>query len=170
VRALVLQYYFVLRSVLRGKSRLRLHLTRCRHCRIFFLTHPCNAKRRDLACPFGCRETHRQRRSTQRSVEYYRTEEGKIKKKIQNDKRNQRQEKNPSGDPREEGWRELVREEFRWDAGMVEYVRRVTSWIEGRRVGRGEVLEMLARSVRQHRLAHLRRIDYVMEHLRGQAP
>ena len=170
MRALVLQYYFVLRSVLRGKACLRPGLKRCRHCRIFFLTHPCNAKRRDLACPFGCRETDRKRRSTQRSVEYYRTKEGKIKKKIQNGKRNQSQEKNQSGDPREEGRRELVQDEFRWDAGMVEYVRRVTSWIEGRRVSLGEVVEMLARTVRQHRLAQLRRIDYVMENLMNQAP
>ena len=42
----------VLRSLLRQKAHLRPCLCRCRHCRIFFLTHPRNARRRDLACPF----------------------------------------------------------------------------------------------------------------------
>ena len=73
----MLQYYFVLRSVLKAKPCLRPCLTRCRHCRIFFLTHPRNAGRIDLGCPFGCQEGHRKRGSTERSVEYYRTAEGK---------------------------------------------------------------------------------------------
>ena len=89
VRALVGQYYVVLRSVLRARTELRRCVTRCRHCRIFFLTHPRNAGRRDLGCPFGCKEAHRKRRSTRRSVEYYGTDEGKTKKKIQNGKRSQ---------------------------------------------------------------------------------
>jgi hypothetical protein len=61
----------VLRSVLRSQSDLRRCLSRCQHCRIFFLTHPRNAGRSDLRCPFGCREAHRKQRSTERSVAYY---------------------------------------------------------------------------------------------------
>src|SRR5579862_2326335 len=87
VRALVKQYYVVLRSVLRSQVHLRRCLSRCRHCQIFFLTHPRNAGRRDLRCPFGCREAHRKQRSTERSVAYYATSEGKAKKKMQNGKR-----------------------------------------------------------------------------------
>ena len=82
-------YYVVLRSVLRSRPKLRPCLSRCRHCRIFFLTHPRNGGRWDLRCPFGCKEAHRKRRSTERSVEYYGTEEGKGKKKQQNGKRSQ---------------------------------------------------------------------------------
>ena len=56
--ALVLQYYLLLRSVLRTRPLLRRCLARCRHCRIFFLTHWCNAGRKDLGCPFSCRTAY----------------------------------------------------------------------------------------------------------------
>jgi len=157
VRALVLQYYFVLRSVLRTKPCLRGCLTRCHHCRIFFLTHPCNARRNDLGCPFGCSKEHRKRHSNQRSVEYYRTEEGKLKKKIQNGKRRKAEAK---ADP----------DEHRFDVGMVNYLRMITSMIEGRQVSVLEILAMLARAVRQHSIVRRRRIDYILQYLNERAP
>ncbi len=80
VAALVLEYYLLLRSVLRAKPHLRACLTRCRHCRIFLLTHPRNAGRHNLRCPFGCREAHRRQQSTRRSAAYYRDPDGKVKK------------------------------------------------------------------------------------------
>ena len=166
VRALVLQYYFVLRSVLRAKPCLRHYLTRCRHCRIFFLTHPCNAGRCDLGCPFGCREANRKRRSNQRSTEYYDTAEGKIKKKLQNGKRSQGEAKLPSGGRREEAGQDLVLDGCRFDSRMVRYVGMVTSLIEGRRVSMDEILRMLARAVRQRGMARGRRIDYVLRYLK----
>lgn len=52
------------------------------------------------------------------------------------------------------------------DPRMVEYVRGVTSLIEGRRVSRAEVLEMLDRTRRQHSLARERRTEYVLRRLR----
>jgi chromatin remodeling complex protein RSC6 len=73
----------------------------CVHCGICFITDPRNAGRCDLRCPFGCREAHRKQCSTRRSVEYYRTEDGKEKKKLQNDKRT-RSESAPE-DRRSEG-------------------------------------------------------------------
>ncbi|MFB3902906.1 MAG: hypothetical protein ACE15E_05585 [Acidobacteriota bacterium] len=82
MRDLVLEYYFVLRSALRAQPGLRRCLTRCRHYRIFFLTDPRNAGRRDLGCPFGCREAHRKRSSTRRSVACYQTKEGRLKKEF----------------------------------------------------------------------------------------
>ncbi len=166
----MLQYYFVLRSVLRAKPCLLRSLTRCRHCRIFFLTHPCNAGRNDLGCPFGCKDAHRKRCSTQRSVEYYGTEEGKIKKKIQNGKRSKSIAKLNSGDQAEETGRDLAPEPRRFNADMVCYVRMVTSLIEGRRVSTEEILEMLARAVRQHSMARRRRIDYVLWYLKKHSP
>ena len=166
----MLQYYFVLRSVLKVKPRLRPCLTRCRHCRIFFLTHPRNAGRGDLGCPFGCKDAHRKRSSTRRSVEYYGTEEGKIKKKIQNGKRSKGEPRPDFGNQQKETGRGLVLDGCRFDAHMVCYVRMVTSLIEGRRVSMDEILEMLARAVRQHSMARGRRIDYVLQYLKKNAP
>ncbi len=170
IRALVLQYYFVLRSVLRAKPYLRGCLTRCRHCRIFFLTHPCNAGRKDLRCPFGCSKEHRKRGSNRRSVEYYRTEEGKLKKKIQNGKRGKAEAKVGLGDGTRCDNANRASDEHRFDAGMVRYLRMVTGLIEGRRVSLLEILAMLARVVRQHSIGRRRRIDYVVQYLNERAP
>ena len=156
MRDLVLEYYWVLRSVLRSQPALRGCLTRCRHCRIFFLTHPRNARRHDLRCPFGCREAHRKRGSTLRSVAYYQTADGRLKKQLQNGRRRQSQLQRADLGP----------EETEFEPGMVTYVGMVVSLIEGRPVGREEVLAMLSRAVRQHSMAQRRRIDYVVERLR----
>jgi hypothetical protein len=159
---LVLQYYAVLRSVLRTQSYLRCCLRRCRHCRIFFLTHPRNARRRDLRCPFGCRQAHRKRRSTERSVAYYATVEGKAKKKMQNGKR-VRSGGGLAPVPPEAGALEL-------HTGMVRYVAMVASLIEGRRVSEAEMHGRLARALRQHSMARRRRMDYVVAQLRKHGP
>ena len=148
-----------MRSVLRTHPDLRSCLCRCRECRIFFLTHPRNAGRRDLRCPFGCRLTHRKRNSTQRSVAYYRTEEGQGKKKLQNGKRRRRRRgAHPRRQPAE-------REGMPFDADIVRYLAMVVSLIEGRRVKEREIRKMLVRAVRQHRIARRRRIDYVLHYL-----
>lgn len=165
----MLQYYFVLRSVLRAKPCLRRCLTRCRHCRIFFLTRPCNAGRKDLGCPFGCKEAHRKRDSTKRSVEYYRTPEGKFKKKMQNGKRSRADAKVVMNDGEPAG-SNLVQYECRFAAPMLCYLRMVISLIEGRRVSAAEILEMLARVLRQHSIARRRRIDYVLHYWNERSP
>jgi hypothetical protein len=164
------QYYVVLRSVVRGRTELRRCVRRCRHCGIFFLTHPRNAGRQDLGCPFGCKEAHRKRRSTERSVEYYGTDEGKVKKKIQNDKRSQG--KGGLGDNAQPvaGDRQLERDGVGLDAAIVGYVRMVTSLIEARRVSEDEIVEMLVRALRQHSIARRRRIDYVLAYLKKNGP
>jgi len=160
VRDLVLEYYLVLRSVLRTYPTVRRCLTRCRHCRIFFLTDPRNAGRQDdLRCPFGCREAHRQRSSTQRSVAYYQTEAGRLKKQLQNGRRRRNQPE--AEDPR------LEATEF--DPAMVRYVGMVVSLIEGRPVGREEIVQMLKRALRQHSMVRRRRIDYFVGQV-GEGP
>jgi len=164
----VKQYYVVLRSLLRARAELRPCVTRCRHCGIFFLTHVRNAGRRDLGCPFGCRAAHRKRCSTQRSVEYYSTEEGKTKKKLQNGKR--RQGPARADHPGQRGGPPLEREGFRFDTLMVGYVRMVTSRIEERRVSEEEIVEMLVRTMRQHSMARRRRMDYVLAYWKKNAP
>lgn len=136
VRGLVREYHVLLRSAVRVKPHLRGCLTRCRECRIFFPTHPRNAGRCDLRCPFGCRHAHQKRSSTQRSVMYYRTKEGRFKKSMHNGKRKRRE----SSEPSRPGAQAVG-----YDAAMVEHVRMVTSLFEGRKVSRREVLEMLER-------------------------
>jgi len=121
-----------------------------------------------LGCPFGCRDAHRKQSSTRRSTEYYGSEVGKFKKKIQNGKRGNGGAR-PNTSQAETG-REVVPDGCRFDAGMVGYVRMVTSLIEGRRVSRDEILRMLARAVRQHSMSRRRRIDYVLWRLMKNGP
>ena len=163
--ALVLEYYLLLRSVLRAKPFLRACLTRCGHCRIFFLTDPRNAGRHDLRCPFGCRETHRKRQSTRRSVAYYRDPQGKQKKSALNQRRARTAAPGPAADasvppPGSTGWNQA----------MVEHVRMVSSLNEGRWVSRQEILEMLAKVLRQHTMCRRRKIDQAVAWLKEHPP
>jgi hypothetical protein len=162
VCALVKQYYVVLRSVLRSRPDLRRCLSRCRQCRIFFLTHPRNAGRSDLRCPFGCREAHRKQCSTERSVAYYTTAEGKAKKKIQNGKRAQGRVCADANPP--------VTGSLEFHAGMVGYIAMVASLIEGRPVSQEEIVQRLVRAMRQHSMARRRRMDYVVAQLKKNGP
>jgi hypothetical protein len=101
-------------------------------------------------------------------VEYYSTKEGKSKKKGLND---QRSEGKPNlGHRGRETGQKPVPDGCRFDANMVRHVRMVTSLIEGRRVSVDEILEMLARAVRQHSIARRKRIDYVLWYLKKNAP
>ena len=50
-------------------------------------------------------------------------------------------------------------------ADIVRYLALVVSLIESRRVSEREIHKMLARAVRQHRMARRRRIDYVLHYL-----
>ena len=116
-----------------------------------------------MRCPFGCREAHRKRRSTERSVAYYATAEGKAKKKMQNGKRAR-------------GWSTRRCESSgpaeapEFPAGMVRYVAMVASLIEGRPVSEEEIVRMLVRAMRQHSMARRRRMDYVVAQLQKHGP
>lgn len=57
-----------------------------------------------------------------------------------------------------------------FNATIVAYVRTVVSLIEGRAVSREEIVRMLARVVRQHRMARERRMDYVVRYLNERPP
>ena len=159
----------LLRSVLRAKPHLRACLTRCRECRIFFLTHPRNAGRHNLGCPFGCREARCKRASTRRSAAYNRTPEGKRKKSRLNQRRASMSSAkrpptaSPGASPPKDG-------PGGWHEPMVEHVRMVSSLIEGRRVSRKEVLEMLAKVLRQHTIGRRRKIDQAVAWLNENPP
>jgi hypothetical protein len=169
VAVLVQEYYVLLRSVLHAKSHLRACLTRCRHCGIFFLTHPRNAGRHDLRCPFGCREAHRKQASGQRSAAFYRQPEGKRKKSDLNQRR-PRQYCPPKPVPNPPRARAPRRRRARWNPLLIEYVRIVLSLIEGRRVSGGQVLRMLARNLRQHTMSRRRKRDQTVAWLREEPP
>jgi len=145
---------------------MRRYLKRCRHCRIFFLTEPSNLNRHDLGCPFGCSESHRRRGTSRRSAAYYRTKEGRGKKRALNRKRylvitdEDRAPVTEEGEVQEEG---VV-------APILEHVRMVTSLIEGRFVGLDEIREMLKKISRQRSLTHRRRVDYIVQHLNKDPP
>jgi hypothetical protein len=161
---LVRAYYVVLRSVLRIKPWLRKCLARCRHCGIFFLADRRNAGRQDLGCPFGCRHAHRKRQSTRRSVAYYREPEGKVKKQALNARRRKIPASPPASPPTAQP------EPLPWPRPILEYVRVLTSLVEGRQVRLSEVIEMLQRTVRQHRMVRTRRIDQGVAWLHEQPP
>jgi hypothetical protein len=160
VAGLVLQYYALLRSVLRTQARLRLCLTRCWHCRIFFIAAACNAGRKG-GCPFGCAQTHRQREWRRTSAAYYKDPDGKKKKSALNQQRKNRPktEEMPSTSPVKE-----------MPPLVVGYVQRVVSAIEGRRVSWEEILEMLAKEKRQHSVVRQRRIDQIIRSLHERPP
>ncbi len=136
--ALVLEYYGLLRSVRRAKPHRCRCLTRCRQCGIFFLTDPRNTQRHDLRCPFGCQEGHRRRGSTARSVAYYQDEAGKMKKRIQNQKRPAVELFGPPVP--------AVSVPGRMPSeALLKHLQMVTTEIEGRPVSREEILAVIAR-------------------------
>lgn len=53
---------------------------------------------------------------------------------------------------------------------MLPYLQMVTGLIEGRPVGPAEVVAMLLRALRQHRMARTRRIDHTLGWLHAEPP
>ena len=155
IRALVLQYYRLLRSLPKTHPSLRRWRTRCCHCRLFFLTHPRNAGRQDLGCHFGCREAHGKKASNQRSVAYYQTDEGKKRKQALNRRRCLLSAPSPPPPP-------PPKEPRPWPTDLVAHVRQVVSEIEGRPFSLPEIVALLTRIVRQHRIVRRRRLDQVV--------
>jgi len=157
VHDLVLSYYAQIRSLLRERPDLRRCLKRCRHCLILFFTDPRNAGRSDLYCGFGCREAHRRQSNTRRSAAFYR--EHPDKKRHQNRKRYLR-----TASPRVDGGVDAKSEP---PTPMVRHVRVIVSLIEGRPVTLDEIVEMLAKKGRQHRMVRKRRSAYRVRRIEG---
>ena len=70
----------------------------------------------------------------------------------------------------EQAGKNLVLLERRIGEQMLSYLRMVISLIEGRRVSAAEILEMLARVLRQHSIVRRRRIEYVLQYLNERSP
>ena len=154
------------------------------HCGIRFLTHPRNANRRDLRCPFGCRQHHRREEAKKRSAAYRRTHEGKRQKKLLNARRQQgagsavrpsepdldpHPEGAPPGEPtadalqgtavlRLEGV--VLNEASVANSRMLPYVRMVVGLIEGIAFTCREVVELLRLATRQHSIGASGRSPY----------
>jgi len=91
-------------------------------------------------------------------VAYYREPEGKIKKALQNAKRRMPVSPAPPPDP------------VPCPETILKHVQLVVSLIEGRPVSRQEILEMLARGLRQHSMVRRRRIDQALDWLKANPP
>jgi hypothetical protein len=162
-----LQFYLLLKTIAKNKPQLRLCLARCRHCRIFFFTFPCNRGRKDLFCPFGCRAAHHKQQSHQRSQAYYRTEEGQRKKRELNRKRHlwsaraAAQKKTSSL---------TIFQSKPIPPALASHIRLVVSLIEGRWLSGKELWDLIAKILRQHRLPLPRRIDYAVACLNKEPP
>jgi len=195
----VRQYQTALDAILQSHPELQGCAASCADCGIRFLTHPRNAGRQDLRCPFGCREHHRQERSCQRSTAYYRTASGKAKKK----RLNARRQALPAALPRpkddpppmsphpQAGTRqtcvspvseplsvadELQREDTVLDEAsvasspMLPYVRMVVSLIEGIEFTCREVVDLLRQTLRQHSIGARRGVNYLWDFLHRHPP
>ena len=166
----------------------------CTDCGIRFFTHPRNAGRRSLRCPFGCRQHHRRECSCQRSTAYYRTAVGKAKKK----RLNARRQAPPATPPQLDGNRQetlpdpqanalapskplpvtaepppdgvTLDEASVVNSPMLPYVRMVVSLVEGVEFTCREVVHLLRKTLRQHSIGVRREIDYLLGFLHRHPP
>lgn len=137
------------------------------HCGIYFLTHPRNAKRDDLRCPFGCRDAHRKESLKRRSAEWYRSEKGKKKKKALNRRRSlktlsENSTESLASEELSEQKVPIVQDESKgvFNTGTLSYLQMLISLIEGRLVSLDEITKMLLKKVRQHSIDRRRRFVY----------
>ena len=133
-----------------------------------------------MGCPFGCAQAHRKQESNKRSIAYNRGKEGRRKKGELNNMKRRKPWPAPAVAP--------ITPEVAaapavppaavpekagpppWPVSVVMYVRRVASWIEDRPVRVQEVLEMLAKVLRQHSMARRRWIDQSVDWLNEHPP
>jgi hypothetical protein len=191
-KPLVRQYQTVLDSVVQSHPELQGCIVYCAHCGIRFLTHPRNAGRRDLRCPFGCRWHHRRQCSNGRSTAFYQRAGGKRKKKLLNARRQGKQV--PSTVPPQPDLRRqappanasrtdespttvtlrlegiVLEESSLATSPMLGYVRMVIGLIEGVALTRSEVLSLLRQGMRQRSIGVRRRIDYILGFLHQHPP
>jgi hypothetical protein len=161
-------YYAMLRTLLRDRPDLRNHLKRCLHCRIFFLTDHRNVKRTDLRCGFGCREAHRRAASTQRSVAHYRQHTDKKRKANQRRYRVLCESRPPpcGTAPANGNGTHPVPDLI--PTPILEHVRLIVSLIERRPVAMAEIMQMLAKKERQHRMVRTPQRPYGVPRIRNQ--
>ena len=146
MRSIVARYYWAIRLVIKQKPELKRCLTCCGHCQILFFTHPRNAGRNDLRCPFGCRQAHRRQKSAERSAAYYQSKEGKKKKVELNQRRNRIKDMAAS---RSDG---AAGKKIEADQAIFSHIQVAISLIEGYQVLLETIKTLVAKLLRQHRI------------------
>lgn len=142
MQELVRSYYAQIQSLLRDRPDLKPYQKECKHCRILFFTDPRNAGRNDLYCGFGCREAHRRQSSASRSSAFYREHPNKKR-----DLNRKRYLQTASQLPQR-----TVDSNKNNPSPIVRHVRVIVSLIERRPVTLAEIVEMLSKKGRQHRM------------------
>ena len=119
-----------------------------------------------MRCPFGCSQSHRRQQRSIRSAAYYRSKEGRIKKRDLNRKRYLTGE----NDDIEQLPLKIIMDTEAVITGVVRYVRLVVSLIEGYWISLDEIKKMLRRISRQHSLSKQNRNDYIIGQLNENSP
>ncbi len=172
-KPVVQQYLTALDSAVAAHPEVQRCVVCCAACGLRFLTTPQNVGRRNLRCPFGCRQWHKRQSSVQRSVAYYRTPEGKRKKQRLNARRScgspSAGQQEPEGtspappvhqSPVHESAATLelglegvvLNESDVAGSPVLPYVRTVIRLLEGLELTCAEVTDLLHATMRQHRI------------------
>jgi hypothetical protein len=186
-------------AILRVHSDLASCAVLCRHCGIRFLTHPRNAGRTNLRCPFGCRQHHRRQGAQQRCAAYRQTPDGKRLKKLLNGRRGvhggdggepvapcpaatadtitvcaiSASEPSPFDRSLTIELRlddVILRESTVINSPVLPYVRMIVRLIDGIHVSIKELVELLLRSMRQHGIVYQGGVDYRLRFLHQHPP
>lgn len=151
-RACVLAYCLGLRAALRMHPRARRYLRRCALCRLFFLADYRNAGREHVCCPYGCRPMWQRQCSDERVAKYYDKPEGREKKRALNRRRNrQGASAKPKPTPKPEPMPPPPPDED-VSSEIITHLQFVVGLFEERRVGRDEIVTLLRRIWRQHKI------------------
>jgi hypothetical protein len=194
-KPLVRQYQTAVDSAVQSHPELQGCVVCCVYCGIRFLTHPRNAGRRDLRCPFGCRRQHRRECANRRSAAHYAKPEGKRAKKRYNLRRSCRQapatapspnletrppalaQPPPTDEPHAaESPAQLRLETVVLDesalarSSLLPYVRMLVRLLDGVKLTCRELLAVLRESLRQRSIGVRRRIDYILGVLHQHPP
>ena len=154
LRGVAADYYRALRKAIARDPALRSVLHRCRDCRIRFLScwsNPLSVRGSGLRRPMGCSRHHRDLESRKRSAEYYRTPEGKQKKK----ELNRRRSESGRGDV------PVAPDPLKRERCLLNYLRFIIVRVDRRRVSRSEVDRLfheICRTLRQHGLEEWREL------------
>lgn len=127
-------------------------------------------KRQDLGCPFGCSKAHAGRQSSARSAAYYRTKEGRRKKRDLNQRRPAACRGQAPVLPTRPAQPPAQPAQAPWPEPIVAQVQMVVGWIEHRPISRTETLQLLTHVLRQPGMGRRRRIDHTVAWLNEHPP
>jgi hypothetical protein len=165
-------YTCLLFSILKEKPKLTDCLVRCKHCGIYFITYYSNKNRKDLGCPFGCRQTHRKKSAARRSVEFYETAKGKTKKKLLNKGRSligtKQQSEAKQAKPKDRDF--SISSRVHIERNFMSYLRMLIRLIEGRRVDLKDIISLVDTILRQRSLDIMAKTRYFRKKIGSRSP